>query len=73
MLKLKDINPNVEIRNSKQIQNANVQNFKQLFWVIWVLIINICFKIRASDFVFEGTVQECAFFVIFPNAETPTL
>ena len=61
-----------KIRNSKQIQNSTVQNFKQLFWVIWILIITICFEIRASDFVFEGTLHECAFFVIFPNEETPT-
>jgi hypothetical protein len=54
------LNPNIEIRNPKQILNSNFQNktkisvlgFNTLVSVIWILVILYCFEFRDSDFEF---------------------
>ena len=44
---------NIEIRNTKQIRNSNVQIFKNpLFLVSWILVIRYCFEFRDSNFGF---------------------
>ena len=52
-------NPNIESRNSKQIQNLNVSNNIIILCLeFWILKIRYCFVLRISDFEFPCAMHK---------------